>query len=124
MSPKGNHLSPVNDNVLYHSQEHGAEAEGGFYIMGPYATSLSMGRLTLNMLLPFAQFEREITVKRIRDKVAASKKRGIWMGGAVPFGHHRGMCRIRSRPLPTGEPYPPSPPRLHPARKKATERAT
>jgi site-specific DNA recombinase len=54
----------------------------------------SMGRLTLNMLLSFAQFEREITGERIRDKVAASKKRGIWMGGAVPFGY-----RVENRAL-------------------------
>jgi hypothetical protein len=53
----------------------------------------SMGRLTLNMLLSFAQFEREITGERI-DKVAASKKRGIWMGGAVPFGY-----RVENRAL-------------------------
>jgi site-specific DNA recombinase len=52
-----------------------------------FNTSTSIGRLTLNMLLSFAQFEREITGERIRDKVAASKKRGIWMGGAVPVGY-------------------------------------
>src|ERR1700733_7282754 len=52
-----------------------------------FNTTTSMGRLTLNMLLSFAQFEREITGERIRDKVAASKKRGIWMGGTVPFGY-------------------------------------
>src|SRR5450755_3247316 len=52
-----------------------------------FNTTTSMGRLTLNMLLSFAQFEREITGERIRDKVAASKKRGIWMGGATPFGY-------------------------------------
>ena len=46
-----------------------------------------MGRLTLNMLLSFAQFEREITGERIRDKVAASKRKGIWMGRAVPLGY-------------------------------------
>jgi site-specific DNA recombinase len=46
-----------------------------------FNTTTSMGRLTLNMLLSFAQFEREITGERIRDKVAASKRRGIWMGG-------------------------------------------
>src|ERR1700691_5449904 len=46
-----------------------------------FNTTTSMGRLTLNMLLSFAQFEREITSERIRDKVAASKKRGIWMSG-------------------------------------------
>jgi DNA invertase Pin-like site-specific DNA recombinase len=46
-----------------------------------------MGRLTLNVLLSFAQFEREVTGERIRDKVAASKKKGIWMGGIVPLGY-------------------------------------
>ena len=46
-----------------------------------------MGRLTLNVLLSFAQFEREVTGERIRDKIAASKKRGIWKGGVVPIGY-------------------------------------
>jgi len=46
-----------------------------------------MGRLTLNVLLSFAQFEREVTGERIRDKVAASKKKGMWMGGTVPLGY-------------------------------------
>ena len=53
-----------------------------------FNTTTSMGRLTLNMLLSFAQFKREITGERIRDKVAASKRKGIWMGGAVPLGYH------------------------------------
>jgi DNA invertase Pin-like site-specific DNA recombinase len=52
-----------------------------------FNTTTSMGRLTLNMLLSFAQFEREVTGERIRDKIAASKKRGIWMGGTVPLGY-------------------------------------
>ncbi|MCB2135325.1 MAG: recombinase family protein [Rhodobacteraceae bacterium] len=52
-----------------------------------FNTTSSMGRLTLNVLLSFAQFEREVTAERIRDKVAASKRKGIWMGGAVPFGY-------------------------------------
>ena len=47
-----------------------------------------MGRLTLNVLLSFAQFEREVTGERIRDKVAASKKKGMWMGGIVPLGYN------------------------------------
>src|SRR5208282_1232246 len=47
----------------------------------------SMGRLTLNVLLSFAQFEREVTGERIRVKIAASKKKGIWMGGVVPLGY-------------------------------------
>jgi site-specific DNA recombinase len=53
----------------------------------PFDTSTSMGRLTLNVLLSFAQFEREITGERIRDKIAASKQRGMWMGGCVPLGY-------------------------------------
>jgi DNA invertase Pin-like site-specific DNA recombinase len=52
-----------------------------------FNTSTSMGRLTLNVLLSFAQFEREVTGERIRDKIAASKKKGIWMGGPVPLGY-------------------------------------
>jgi DNA invertase Pin-like site-specific DNA recombinase len=52
-----------------------------------FNTTSSMGRLTLNVLLSFAQFEREVTAERIRDKVAASKRKGMWMGGAVPLGY-------------------------------------
>ena len=52
-----------------------------------FNTTTSMGRLTLNILLSFAQFEREVIGERIRDKFAASRKRGIWMGGFVPFGY-------------------------------------
>ena len=51
-----------------------------------FNTTTSMGRLTLNVLLSFAQFEREVTGERIRDKIAASKKKGMWMGGVVPLG--------------------------------------
>jgi site-specific DNA recombinase len=52
-----------------------------------FNTTTSMGRLTLNVLLSFAQFEREVTGERIRDKIAASKKKGMWMGGNVPLGY-------------------------------------
>jgi DNA invertase Pin-like site-specific DNA recombinase len=52
-----------------------------------FNTTTSMGRLTLNVLLSFAQFEREVTGERIRDKIAASKKKGMWMGGCVPIGY-------------------------------------
>lgn len=52
-----------------------------------FNTTTSMGRLTLNILLSFAQFEREVTGERIRDKIAASKKKGMWMGGSVPIGY-------------------------------------
>ncbi len=52
-----------------------------------FNTLSSMGRLTLNVLLSFAQFEREVTAERIRDKISASKKKGMWMGGAVPLGY-------------------------------------
>ena len=52
-----------------------------------FNTTTSIGRLTLNMLLSFAQFEREVTGERIRDKIAASKRRGMWMGGPLPLGY-------------------------------------
>jgi site-specific DNA recombinase len=52
-----------------------------------FNTTTSMGRLTLNVLLSFAQFEREVTGERIRDKIAASKKKGLWMGGFLPLGY-------------------------------------
>src|ERR1700693_22360 len=52
-----------------------------------FNTTTSMGRLTLNVLLSFAQFEREVIGERIRDKVAASKRKGIWMGGVLPLGY-------------------------------------
>src|SRR6266404_3515321 len=53
-----------------------------------FNTTTSMGRLTLNVLLFFAQFEREVTSERIRDKIAASKRKGIWVGGNLPLGYH------------------------------------
>src|SRR5437870_6998317 len=52
-----------------------------------FNTTSSVGRLTLNVLLSFAQFEREVTGERIRDKIAASKKKGMWMGGNAPLGY-------------------------------------
>ena len=52
-----------------------------------FNTTSSMGRLTLNVLLSFAQFEREVTSERIRDKIAASKRKGLWVGGMVPLGY-------------------------------------
>jgi site-specific DNA recombinase len=52
-----------------------------------FNTTTSMGRLTLNVLLSFAQFEREVTGERIRDKICASKRRGLWVGGMVPLGY-------------------------------------
>ena len=52
-----------------------------------FNTTTSMGRLTLNVLLSFAQFEREVTSERIRDKIAASKRKGLWVGGRAPFGY-------------------------------------
>ena len=62
-----------------------------------FNTTTSMGRLTLNVLLSFAQFEREVTSERIRDKVAASKRKGMWMGGPVPLGYR---LERRSRRAP------------------------
>jgi DNA invertase Pin-like site-specific DNA recombinase len=63
-----------------------------------FNTTTSMGRLTLNVLLSFAQFEREVTAERIRDKIAASKKKGLWMGGPVPLGYD-----VRDRKLVVNE---------------------
>ena len=63
-----------------------------------FNTTTSMGRLTLNVLLSFAQFEREVTGERIRDKIAASKRKGIWMGGLVPLGYD-----VRERQLVVNE---------------------
>ncbi|MEG9883494.1 MAG: recombinase family protein [Hyphomicrobiales bacterium] len=63
-----------------------------------FNTTTSMGRLTLNILLSFAQFEREVIGERIRDKIAASRKRGMWMGGFVPLGYE-----VRERKLVINE---------------------
>lgn len=63
-----------------------------------FNTTTSMGRLTLNILLSFAQFEREVTAERIRDKFAASRKKGMWMGGVPPFGY-----RVENRKLVVDE---------------------
>jgi site-specific DNA recombinase len=63
-----------------------------------FNTTSSMGRLTLNVLLSFAQFEREVTGERIRDKIAASKRKGMWMGGSIPIGYD-----LRDRLLITNE---------------------
>jgi DNA invertase Pin-like site-specific DNA recombinase len=63
-----------------------------------FNTTTSMGRLTLNVLLSFAQFEREVTAERIRDKIAASKRKGIFMGGPVPLGY-----RVENRKLLVAE---------------------
>lgn len=71
------------------------ESEASFVsVTQSFNTTTSMGRLTLNVLLSFAQFEREVTGERIRDKVAASKKKGMWMGGPVPLGY-----RVEDRKL-------------------------
>ena len=89
-----------------------------------FNTTTSMGRLTLNVLLSFAQFEREVIGERIRDKVAASKRKGMWMGGTLPMGydlrerklvvnhdeartvktHLRALPRTRQRPASEGGP--------------------
>ena len=63
-----------------------------------FNTTTSMGRLTLNVLLSFAQFEREVTGERIRDKIAASKKKGLWMGGQPALGYD-----VRDRKLVVNE---------------------
>src|SRR4051794_11130142 len=63
-----------------------------------FSTTTSMGRLTLNVLLSFAQFEREVIGERIHDKFAASRARGMWMGGKVPLGYN-----VRDRKLVVNE---------------------
>src|SRR5690349_23562606 len=65
------------------------DAQGASFVSvtQQFNTTSSMGRLTLNVLLSFAQFEQEVTGERIRDKIAASKRRGMWMGGNVPLGY-------------------------------------
>ncbi len=72
------------------------DAQGASFVSvtQQFNTTTSMGRLTLNMLLSFAQFEREIAGERIRDKIAASKAKGMWMGGHLPLG-----CDVRDRKL-------------------------
>lgn len=60
-----------------------------------FNTTTSMGRLTLNVLLSFAQFEREVTSERIRDKIAASKRKGLWVGGMAPLGYDTRLGRER-----------------------------
>src|SRR6202051_1019591 len=59
-----------------------------------FNTTTSMGRLTLNVLLSFAQFEREVTSERIRDKIAASKRKGLWVGGTLPLGYEMKVGKI------------------------------
>src|SRR6516165_4500388 len=64
-----------------------------------FNTTTSMGRLTLNVLLSFAQFEREVTAERIRDKIAASRRKGIWTGGIVPLGYDLRERRLVINPV-------------------------
>ncbi len=59
-----------------------------------FDTTTLMGRLTLNVLMSFAQFEREVTAERIRDKIAASKRKGMWMGGLAPHGYEAHERRL------------------------------
>jgi site-specific DNA recombinase len=79
-----------------------------------FNTTTSMGRLTLNILLSFAQFEREVTAERIRDKVAASRKKGMWMGGVPPYGY-----RVENRKLVVDE----EPPRMSAGSSPASSRS-
>ena len=78
------------------------EAAGASFVSvtQSFNTATSMGRLTLNVLLFFAQFEREVTAERIRDKIAASKRKGLWMGGMTPLGY---QARERTLVIDGGE---------------------
>ena len=64
-----------------------------------FNTTTSIGRLTLNILLSFAQFEREVTGERIRDKIAASKRKGMWMGGTIPLGYDLKERKLIANPV-------------------------
>ena len=66
-----------------------------------FNTTTSMGRLTLNVLLSFAQFEREVIGERIRDKIAASKRKGMWVGGGAPDGIRGARAQARRQPQPS-----------------------
>ena len=72
-----------------------AASTGFVSVTQSFNTATSMGRLTLHMLLSFAQFQREVTAERIRDKVAASKRKGLWMGGRVPLGYEKDERTLR-----------------------------
>jgi DNA invertase Pin-like site-specific DNA recombinase len=76
------------------------DAEGVSFVSvtQQFNTTTSMGRLTLNVLLSFAQFEREIIAGRVRDKIAASKQKGMWMSGAVPLGYDAVNRKLRVNP--------------------------
>src|SRR5256885_8865679 len=79
-----------------------AEAVSFVSVTQQFNTTSSMGRLTLNVLLSFAQFEREVTGERIRDKIAASKKKGLWMGGNAPLGYDADERALMINPAEAG----------------------
>src|SRR3954469_8021702 len=73
-----------------------------------FNTTSSMGRLTLNVLLSFAQFEREVIGERVRDKISASKRKGIWVGGPIPLGYASANKKIAVAPRKPGSSAPSS----------------
>ncbi len=77
------------------------EARGASFVSVTQAfnTTTSMGRLTLNVLLSFAQFEREVAGERIRDKIAASRRKGMWMGGSIPTGYDLKDKKLYPNPI-------------------------
>jgi hypothetical protein len=91
-------INLVKPRLLVETKSFKFRAQGIVQNQQRHITTTSMGRLTLNMLLSFAQFEREVTGERIRDKIAASKKKGLWMGGRVPLGYE-----VRDRKLVVNE---------------------
>src|SRR5436305_7726092 len=74
----------------------------GVSVTQSFNTSSSMGRLTLNVLLSFAQFERELIGERVRDKIAASKRKGLWVGGPLPLGSAAVEQRVVAAPAGAG----------------------
>src|SRR5579859_8148382 len=78
---------PAVPKTPYYTRSDGGVGISFVSVTQQFNTTTSMGRLTLNVLLSFAQFEREVTGERIRDKIAASKRKGMWMGGVPPLGY-------------------------------------
>src|SRR5882757_8782812 len=87
MPDAGHGRSPDPAGLQYRSELFDAHRVSFVSVTQSFNTSSSLGRLTLNVLLSFAQFERELIGERVRDKIAASKRKGLWVGGPVPLGY-------------------------------------
>src|SRR5262249_1146320 len=99
---KGDRLTPSLPHFARLGESFEAQNVSFVSVTQQFNTTSSMGRLTLNVLLSFAQFEREVTGERIRDKIAASTKKGIWMGGNVPLGYDADKRTLVINPAEAG----------------------